>query len=232
MKSLKTVEFNPPYGAEQNAYQIYPAIRKRIAGFFYSTQLYKTIIKKTKYENITNMQGTAYLKWLCLFFVVKSPYMTFYCSRAPPSNLESHKKFKIWRFHMIIKYDFLSKVDGEKPEVEVDESLAKLIEQMDADDFNLNRAETRRHIYMSQLEEKGCYIADDSDPLDDILKDELHEALMAAIEKLKPQQKELLRRIYEKGETQEEISKSEGVSQQAIASRLKTIYKFLKKFLK
>ncbi len=85
---------------------------------------------------------------------------------------------------------------------------------------------------MSQLEEKGCYIADDSDPLDDILKDELHEALMAAIEKLQPQQKELLRRIYEKGETQEEISKSEGVSQQAIASRLKTIYKFLKKFLK
>lgn len=133
---------------------------------------------------------------------------------------------------MIVKYDFLSKVDGEKPEVEVDESLGKLLEQMDADDFNLNRAETRRHIYMSQLEEKGCYIADDSDPLDDILKDELHEALMAAIEKLKPQQKELLRRIYENGETQEEISKSEGVSQQAIASRLKTIYKFLKKFLK
>ncbi len=133
---------------------------------------------------------------------------------------------------MIVKYDFLSKVDGEKPEVEVDESLGKLMEQMDADDFNLNRAETRRHIYMSQLEEKGCYIADDSDPLDDILKDELHEALMAAIEKLKPQQKELLRRIYENGETQEEISKSEGVSQQAIASRLKTIYKFLKKFLK
>lgn len=133
---------------------------------------------------------------------------------------------------MIVKYDFLSKVDGEKPEVEVDESLGKLLKQMDADDFNLNRAETRRHIYMSQLEEKGCYIADDSDPLDDILKDELHKALMAAIEKLKPQQKELLRRIYENGETQEEISKSEGISQQAIASRLKTINKFLKKFLK
>ncbi len=47
---------------------------------------------------------------------------------------------------MIVKYDFLSKVDGEKPEVEVDESLGKLMEQMDADDFNLNRAETRRHI--------------------------------------------------------------------------------------
>ncbi len=48
---------------------------------------------------------------------------------------------------MIVKYDFLSKVDGEKTEVEVDESLAKLIEQMDTDDFNLNRAETRRHAF-------------------------------------------------------------------------------------
>ncbi len=47
---------------------------------------------------------------------------------------------------MIVKYDFLSKVDGEKPEV--DERLGKLIEQADADDFNLNRAEARRHIYM------------------------------------------------------------------------------------
>ncbi len=122
------------------------AVRKRIAAFFYSTQFHIIPDKRTiKYL------GAAGLQRLCLFFVVKSPYMTFYCSRAPPSNLESHKKFKIWRFHMIIKYDFLSKVEGEIPEVEVDESLGKLMEQMDAYDFNLNRAETRRHIYMSQL---------------------------------------------------------------------------------
>ena len=133
---------------------------------------------------------------------------------------------------MIIKYDFLSKLASDMPEVEVDDDLGKVIEQMALDEYNLDRAETRRHYYMSQLEENGHYIADDSDPLDDILKAELHEALMAAIEKLKPQQKELLRRIYENGETQEEISESEGVSQQAIASRLRTIYNFLKKLLK
>jgi len=132
---------------------------------------------------------------------------------------------------MIVKYDFLSKVDGEKPEVEVDESLGKLLEQMDADDFNLNRAETRRHIYMSRLEEKGCYIADDSDPLDDILKDELHEALMAAIEKLQPQQKELLIRVYWKNELQKDIAAEEGVSEMAISNRLKRIFKKIKKFL-
>ncbi len=132
---------------------------------------------------------------------------------------------------MIVKYDFLSKVNGEKPEVEVDESLGKLIEQMDADAFNLNRAETRRHIYMSQLEEKGCYIADDSDPLDDILKDELHKALMAAIEKLQPQQKELLIRVYWKNELQKDIAAEEGVSEMAISNRLKRIFKKIKKFL-
>ncbi len=132
---------------------------------------------------------------------------------------------------MIVKYDFLSNVDGEKPEVEVDESLGKLLEQMDADDFNLNRAETRRHIYMSQLEEKGCYIADDSDPLDDILKDELHKALMAAIEKLQPQQKELLIRVYWKNELQKDIAAEEGVSEMAISNRLKRIFKKIKKFL-
>lgn len=133
---------------------------------------------------------------------------------------------------MIVKYDFLSKVDGEKPEVEVDESLGKMIEQMDANDFNLNRAETRRHIYMSQLEEKGCYIADDSDPLDDILKDELHEALMAAIKKLQPQQKELLIRVYWKNELQKDIAAEEGVSERAISGRMKRIINSLKKILK
>lgn len=95
----------------------------------------------------------------------------------------------------------------------------------DSDQANPTYTQTpRTRIYL--------YIADDSDPLDDILKAELHEALMAAIEKLKPKQKELLRRIYENGETQEEIGESEGVSQQAIASRLRTIYNFLKKLLK
>ena len=132
---------------------------------------------------------------------------------------------------MIIKYNFLSKLTDEVSEVEVSEELGRAIEQMDTDDFNLNRHETRRHCYISELEENGHYIAADSDPLDDVLKNERHDELMVAIEKLKPQQKELLCRIYKNSETQEEISESEGVSQQAISSRLRTIYKFLKKFL-
>ncbi len=134
---------------------------------------------------------------------------------------------------MIVKYDdFLSKIPGEVTEVEVDDELGKTMEQMAIDDFNLDRKETRRHVYMSVLEEKGRYIPDDSDPLDDVLKAERTRELMEAIENLQPQQKELLIRVYWNKELQKDIAAEEGVSQQAIASRMRTILKKLKNFLK
>lgn len=133
---------------------------------------------------------------------------------------------------MIVKYDeFLSKIPGEVTDVEVDDELGKYIAEMDEADFNLNRKETRRHTYMSVLEEKGCYIPADSDPLDDVLKEERARELMAAIEKLQPQQKKLLIRVYWNKEHQKDIAKDMGISQQAISKRLRVILKFLKKFL-
>ena len=119
----------------------------------------------------------------------------------------------------------MSKIPGEVTEVEVDDELGQYIAGMDEADFNLNRKEKRRHTYMLELEEKGRYIPDDSDPLDDVLKAERIRELMAAIEKLKPTQKELLIRVYWNKELQKDIAAEEGVSQQAIASRLKTILK-------
>ena len=103
---------------------------------------------------------------------------------------------------------------------------------MDEADYNLNRKETRRHDYISELEEKGRYIFDDSDPLDDVLKAERIKELMAAIEKLQPQQKELLIRVYWNKELQKDIAAEEGVSEMTISRRMKKIYAFLKKFLK
>lgn len=134
---------------------------------------------------------------------------------------------------MIVKYDeFLSKIPGEVTEVEVDDELGKTMEQMALDDFNLDRKETRRHVYMSVMEEKGRYIPDDSDPLDDVLKEERIRELMVAIEKLQPQQKELLIRVYWNKELQKEIAAEEGVSEMTISRRMKKIYAFLKKILK
>ena len=134
---------------------------------------------------------------------------------------------------MIVKYDeFLSKIPGEVTEVEVDDELGKTMEQMALDDFNLDRKETRRHVYMSELEEKRHYIPDDSDPLDDVLKEERIKELTAAIEKLQPQQKKLLIRVYWNKELQKNIAAEEGVSERAISGRMKRIINSLKKFLK
>ena len=84
---------------------------------------------------------------------------------------------------------------------------------------------------MSVLEEKGRYIPDDSDPLEDVLKAERIRELMAAIEKLQPQQKELLIRVYWNKELQKDIAAEEGVSEMAISRRMKRIIKKLKIFL-
>ncbi len=69
------------------------AVRKRIAAFFYSTQFCITYDNKTKYEKTIKDLGAAQLQRLRLFFVVKGHYIAFYPSRAPPSDLEIHKKF-------------------------------------------------------------------------------------------------------------------------------------------
>ena len=132
---------------------------------------------------------------------------------------------------MIIKYKFLSTLADEVTEVEVNDELGKLIEQVGADEHNLERDETRRHIYLSELEEKGRYIADDYNLLEDILEDEFHKALMTAIEKLQPQQKEQLILIYWKSELQKDIAAEEGVSEMAISNGLKRIIQKIKKLL-
>lgn len=129
---------------------------------------------------------------------------------------------------MVIKYKFL---DNATSEVEVDDELGKHITEMDEAAAKIDRKETRRHIYMSELEEKGHYIPDDTDPLDDVLKEERIKELMAAIEKLQPQQKELLIRVYWNKELQKDIAEDMGISQQAISKRLRVILKFLKNFL-
>ena len=130
---------------------------------------------------------------------------------------------------MVIKYKFL---DNMTSEVEVDDELGKHITEMDEAAAKIDRKETRRHVYMSELEEKRHYIPDDCDPLDDVLKEERIKELMAAIEKLQPQQKELLIRVYWNKELQKDIAAEEGVSEMAISGRMKRIINSLKKILK
>ena len=118
---------------------------------------------------------------------------------------------------MKIKYEF---VNGEVSEIEVDRQ-----------EYNINRKETRRHVLLSTIDPAERYLAAEEDLLQDLIDEEDHERLMAAIAKLQPQQRELLYRVYWNGEKQKDIAAEDGVSERAITGRMKKIYASLKKFM-
>ena len=129
---------------------------------------------------------------------------------------------------MIIKYEF---VNGDISEVEVEDSLGALLVDMDRQEYNVNHKETRRHVLLSAIDPADRYLTAETDLLRDLIDEEDHEKLMAAIAKLQPQQRELLYRVYWNGEKQKDIAAEDGVSERAITGRMKKIYAALKKFM-
>lgn len=95
--------------------------------------------------------------------------------------------------------------------------------------FNNNQTETRRHVSFDALEELDIdFVGEQGVTIDG----EKFAELRDAIAKLKPEQQELLKKVFWEGIKQVEIAKSEGVDDSAISWRLARIYKRLKKSLK
>ena len=129
---------------------------------------------------------------------------------------------------MKIKYEF---VTGEISEIEVEDSLGELLVDMDRLEYNVNHKETRRHVLLSAIDPADRFLTAEENLLQDLIDEEDHEKLMAAIRKLQPQQQELLYRMYWKGEKQRDIAKEDDVSERAITGRMQKIYASLKKFM-
>ena len=95
--------------------------------------------------------------------------------------------------------------------------------------FNNNQTETRRHVSLDALEKLGMdFVGEQGVTIDG----EEFAELRDAIAKLKPEQQELLKKVFWEGIKQVDIAKSEGVDDSAISWRLARIYKRLKKILK
>ena len=97
--------------------------------------------------------------------------------------------------------------------------------------FNSHQRETRRHVSLDAVDPEDKHLSDGTDILDEIIEREGYEELYAAIRKLQPQQKELLREIFWEGTKHKEIAARDGVSDMAITNRLKKIIAALKKSL-
>jgi RNA polymerase sigma factor (sigma-70 family) len=128
----------------------------------------------------------------------------------------------------------------------VTDAIIATLHNLDDAEVDANRREnyhTPMHIdayhdkNQDDAADRNAYLTDnDSNPLESIIQSieetehaEKIDRLRAAIETLKPQQKELIKKVFYEKRTNVSIAAEEGVSEAAIRNRLKRIYDNLSK---
>lgn len=134
---------------------------------------------------------------------------------------------------MKIKYKFQN---GDISEIEVDDEMGLEISKINRRDKNVDRKETRRHIYLSDIVAENLEYPNESDILDVIIeneeKQEFHKRLAAAIETLDPRQKDLIIRIFWRSEKRRDIAKTYGISERSVGRLLQNVLGILYNLLK
>lgn len=83
--------------------------------------------------------------------------------------------------------------DGTQNEVEVSDEFYAQYQEIEKEEKNKNRAETRRHISLSQMQENGFEpILQESSLEEDLLKEEMKKELLEAISTLTLEQQDLV----------------------------------------
>lgn len=129
---------------------------------------------------------------------------------------------------MKIRYVF---VNGEVSEIEVEEALGGLLLELDRQEANNTRSETRRHISLSELSYEGSLFDAGIDVSEAVWARITAEALREALQKLPAAQRELIVQVYFQGRRPAEIARTEGVSRQSVSERLQRALKKLQKYL-
>ena len=129
---------------------------------------------------------------------------------------------------MKIRYVF---VNGEVSEIEVEEALGGLLLELDRQEANNTRAETRRHVSLSELSYEGSLFDAGIDVQEEVWAQISADALREALQKLPAAQRELIVQVYFQGRRPAEIARTEGVSRQSVSERLQRALKKLQKYL-
>ena len=136
-------------------------------------------------------------------------------------------KFKEKKKKKII-YQF---ADGTQNEVEVSDEFYAQYQEIEKEEKNKNRAETRRHISLSQMQENGFEpILQESSLEEDLLKEEMKKELLEAISTLTPEQQDLVYKVFYENKSTSQVAKEMGALDSSISHKLERIYKKLKKF--
>ena len=128
---------------------------------------------------------------------------------------------------MKIKYEFLT---GEIVEVEVPNDIGEVSIELCRDTYNSDRRETRRHSSVEIMQAQGAQIADESiDVVSMIEEQETKEILYNALEKLLPQQRALIHKVFFEGRQMADIAREERVTAKGIQNRMNKIKTQLRK---
>ena len=103
-------------------------------------------------------------------------------------------------------------------------------EECDKPTYNNEHRETRRHVSFDALDPMGDTLIGE-DGVDLGLGPDGFEYLERAIEKLRPRQRELLRKVFWEDIRQVEIARAEGVEEHVISKRMARIYAKLKEII-
>ena len=126
---------------------------------------------------------------------------------------------------MKIKYEFAT----ETVEIEVTEEWGDILVDLNRQEYNNNHTETRRHTTLDNGFGDGEWLAvDDEDIAGLFASDTDADKLHAAMDKLKPEQQNLLHAIYFERMSMKEFARREGVSPSAITQRMTVAIKNLK----
>ncbi len=132
---------------------------------------------------------------------------------------------------MKVEYKF---VTGEKVSVEVYGKLEEIMLELDKELKNNNRKETRRHESLNLFDRYARNADITTDIFGDVLKNFDENKLYDAISKLKPQEQELIHKLYldEKPITQVDYAKELHISYIVLRKRIERIRRKLSNFLK
>ena len=127
---------------------------------------------------------------------------------------------------MKITYEF---VTGEVSEAEVDERLGGMLLDLDRQQENNDKKETRRHFSLDGMDYEGEIFASAEDTEREAVRREEMARLYSAMEALSPSQRELVEKVYFEERKITDIAREEGVTKQSVHERVERALKKLKK---
>jgi RNA polymerase sigma-70 factor (ECF subfamily) len=129
---------------------------------------------------------------------------------------------------MKLTYTF---ANGETSEIEVTEDWAAVVMELDRQTYNLNQKETRRHCSLDAYNLDDSLLPSGVDVEAEVILRETEARIMAAIEKLRPAQQELIRAIGIKGVSAACYARRTGDTESNVSHKLRRARTSLKKLL-